>query len=117
MATRGEQFRAEEQRKHKKAPAKATKLAKKKTHKKGDDTRTKDGSAGKKAAYADENQAAAGQPSRRSTRKSANRAKPDSNLTRREGAQKTSADNRYRKDAAKRTRVRGSTAQGRPSSK
>lgn len=117
MPTRAEQFRHDEERKPNKAVARPKKAAAKKTHKKGDDIRTKKGSAAKHAAYADEQQPATGQPSRKSTRKSANRAKPDSNLTRREGAAKTSPDNRFRKDAAKRSRVRGSQPQARPGSK
>ncbi len=105
MATKGQEFRAEEQR----AARKPKKKAKAKTHKKGEPIRAADGRIGEKATYAQEPKRAEGaKPSRKSTRKSANRSKPDSALTRREEARKTSPDARARKSRANSTKVRGS---------
>ena len=106
MATRGEDFRAEEQRKAQK-PKKKAKA--KHTHKKSEPILKKEGRIGKKVSYAEETTPAAGEPpSRKSTRKSANRAKPDSQLNRREEMRKTSPDARARKSRANGTKVRGS---------
>jgi len=103
MATRAEQFRADEQRKHKgsKSTAKAAKAAK----------------AVKRAPTADASQrtehaprkATPGQrPTRKSTRGSANRAKGDATLNLVESLVKGTPEARFRKADAQTMRVRGS---------
>lgn len=96
MATRAEQYRAEEQRKGKrkvrsgrsKPGVPGPKRTRAKKH------------AAKKATYALE-ETKGKRPSRKSTRKAANRMKPDAGLNRREELQKGSPENRYEKSAAR----------------
>ena len=107
MATRSEQYRAEQQRRNGKG----------RTVRKG---RSKPGAArsartrakkpaGRKAPYALEPSAnASARPSRRSTRASNRRAKPDSTLDLVEEIRKGSPQARYRKQRVRTTRVRGS---------
>ncbi len=108
MATKAEQFHAEEQRLHRgkkhgknasgsKPGSKPSVRSAKRKH------------AGKKATHAIEPTTAKGtRPSRKSTRKSANRAKPDATFNLQEEQRKGSPTARFRKSSARSSRVRGS---------
>ena len=105
MATRAEQFHADEQRTGKSAERKraartkpgvpASKRSRSKVH------------AAKKAAYALELPANAKRPSRRSSRSSANRSKPDTAYNAAEEIRKGSPESRYRKARARASKARG----------
>ena len=100
MATKSEQFHAEEQQT---GNDKATREGRSKPGiPEGDRSRDK--------TYALEE--TSGQPSRKSTRKSANRAKPDASLNLREALQKGSPEAKFRKAKAQGRRVQGSSAAG-----
>jgi len=104
MATRSEQFHANEQRKSAKSrmrPGRTKPGVAPKNR-----SRAKD-HAGKKATFALETTEAEKRPSRKSTRKSANRAKPDSTFNAVEELRKGSPESRFRKDRAQAARARG----------
>jgi hypothetical protein len=103
MATRSENFRAEEQRKGPRAADGGARSTQKATASQ-EHAKTH---AEKKASYARELPAEGSQPSRKSTRKSANRSKPDTNLILRESRKNRSPEARFRKSAAQSKRVRG----------
>lgn len=105
MATRAEQYRAEEERGNRKAPKRKAQADKPGVAPQ-DRTRARKRVA-KKATYALEESTGGARPSRKSTRKSANRAKPDAALTRREAGQKGSPESRYAKTRARATKARG----------
>ncbi len=105
MATRSEQFRAEQQRRAHN-PKKKRRRAKRRVQDSAYKTHpTKH--AARKATYAFEPTPVTARPSRKSTRGSANHAKPDTNLNLREERQKGSPETRFEKARAKRTHVRG----------
>ncbi len=106
MATRSEQFRANQQRKHPKQATPTRSAAAKHTPTTAQSRRTEH--ARKKATYALEI-AEKGQPStRKSTRKSANRSKPDATFNILESLVKRSPESRFQKASAQSKRVRGS---------
>ena len=107
MATKSEQFHAEEQRT---SGGKAEREGRSKPGIPAGERSHEKKHAEKKATYAIE--PASDQPSRKSTRKSANRAKPDTNLILREELQKGSPEAKARKAKAQVTRVRGSSTAG-----
>jgi len=92
MATKSEQFRAEEQRQAHVAKAQAARS-------KPDTQSNESERAGKKATYAFEQ--TAGTPTRKSTRKSANRAKPDASLTLRQEMVASSPTERFRRESGR----------------
>jgi hypothetical protein len=104
MATRSEQFHADEQRtsakSHRRAGRTKPGVAPKNR------SRAKDHAA-KKATYALETTEGDKRPSRKSTRKSANRAKSDSSFNAVEELRKGSPESRFRKDRARAARARG----------
>jgi hypothetical protein len=102
MATRSEQFHANEQRRGEAPEERDRRAAKSKPGVPPSERSRSKKHAEKKATYALEESTAGAKPSRKSTRKSANRAKPDTNLTLRESLQKGSPEARYRKTSAKR---------------
>ncbi len=105
MATRAEQFHANEE----KSGARGRK-PKRRSKKKPKKSAWKHQShhADVKATHALEPRPSKGKrPSRVSSRASANRAKGDSSFEHREEDKKTSPDSRYRKSSARRSRVRG----------
>jgi len=93
MATKSEQFHAEEERKARtpKAPAPA--------RSKPNTQSNESARAAKKATYALEQ--SAGQPSRKSTRKSANRAKPDAAQTIHQEAVHNTPEARHARESAR----------------
>lgn len=92
MATKSEQFHAEEQRR---AQAGKTKPARSKP-----DTQTNESvRAGEKATYAFEE--TAGRPTRKSTRKGANRSKPDTGLTLHEQHVRGTPEERFRRESGR----------------
>lgn len=95
MATRAEQYRAEQQRTGKK---KVRSGRSKPGVPEGARSRAKPHAA-KKATYALEE--SKGRPTRKSTRKAANRMKPDAGLNRREELQKGSPEKSYEKSATR----------------
>jgi hypothetical protein len=105
MATKAEEFHAEEERaaqkKNRKRAPKRGPVKKKQTH--------AEGRVAEKATYALEKTAEGKRPSRKSSRKSANRSKADASFNITEERKKTSSDARFRKDRAAKTRVRGSS--------
>lgn len=101
MATRSEQFHAEEQRRGESAEERDRREARSKPGAPLSERSRAKKHAEKKATYALEETADGAQPSRKSTRKSANRAKPDANLTLRASLQKGSPEARYRKSSAR----------------
>jgi hypothetical protein len=103
MATRSEQFRANEQRK----PSKRTTPSGSTARRPSASSRPTE-HARKKATYAFESTLAGQRPSRKSSRGSANRAKPDASLNILESLVKGSPEARFRKASAKGKRVRGS---------
>ena len=107
MATKAEQWKSEEERKHVagKRPGRVSKKKPKKATWRHDKKH-----AGQKATHAREDTAPGKRPSRESTRGSANRAKPDSAMNRTEQAKKGSPTNRARKSRASDAKVRGSKA-------
>jgi len=106
MATRSEQFRANEQRKHAKnaKPVRAAAARRPQT----DETSQRTEHARKKATHALEITAAGKRPTRKSTRGSANRAKPDTTFNLVESLVKGSPEARFRKANARSLRIRGS---------
>jgi hypothetical protein len=94
MATRAEQFRAQEQRRGgaKKAKRKNTRPSRPGAPHAGRQRASKH--AARKATYALE-ESAGKRPSRKSTRKSANRAKPDASFNRREEMQRDAPEERH----------------------
>ena len=88
MATKSEQFHAEQER----TAAKKATVARAKP----DATTNESDRAGKKATYAFEE--AEGRPSRKSSRKAANHAKPDTGLTLREQLVKNTPKERHTRD-------------------
>jgi len=107
MATRAEQFRANEERRPKK------KKARPKRARPGipPEERSQDKArAAEKATYALEEQSPEGRRSRRSTRDSSNRAKPDASFNLVEQIRKDSPESRFRKARARSQRARGSNA-------
>src|SRR5450631_127454 len=106
MATKAEQFHAEEQRRH--AGAKHGKNAHGSKPGTAPKARSNDKKhAGKKATHALEKPVKGKRPSRKSTRKSANRSKPDATFNLQEEQRKTSPTARFRKADARASRVRG----------
>lgn len=108
MATKAEQFHAEEQRR---GGGGARRGKNKSGSKPGSPPRARSPEkthAGKKATHALERTAKGQRPSRKSTRKSANRAKPDATFNRQEQQRKGSPEARFHKAAARASRVRGS---------
>lgn len=92
MATKSEQFHAEEQRR--------AQTAKAKTARSKPDTQSNESvRAGNKATYAFE--AVAGTPTRKSTRKSANRSKPDTALTLHEQQVRGTPEARFRRESGR----------------
>ena len=109
MATRSEQYRAEQQRRGNRKSARQASRTKPGVAPR-DRSRSK-AHAGKKATYAldaDEK----GRPSRKSSRKSANRAKPDASLTISEALRKESPEARFRQARARAVRTRGKRRSG-----
>jgi hypothetical protein len=105
MATKAEQFRANEQKsgaKGKKPKRRSTRKPKKAAWKR------ESHHAETKATHAIEERPSTGKrPSRVSSRGSANRAKGDASFERREEGKGTSSDAQYRKAKARSSRVRG----------
>jgi hypothetical protein len=112
MATRSEQFHANEQRRGETPDDQRRRAARSKPGVPLTERSRAKKHAEKKATYALEETAAGAQPSRKSTRKSANRAKPDTNLTLRESLQKGSPEARYRRASAQRSHSGGSGEHG-----
>jgi hypothetical protein len=106
MATRSEQFRVNEQRKHRKSETPTVSTAAKRTP--ATETARRAERARKKAVHALELSAPGQRPSRKSTRGGANRIKPDASFAILETLVKGSPEARFRKARAKSTRVRGS---------
>ena len=110
MATRAEQFHADEQR-----SGQASSRRRRGQTKPGVPTKKRSRAkehAAKKAPYALEVTTDGGRPSRKSTRKSANRAKPDTAFNATEELQKGSPESRYRKGRARLARARGKRTRG-----
>jgi hypothetical protein len=108
MATRSEQYRAEEQRD---AAKRRRASARKEPAHDGTPAGSDNGGNGhvqKKATYALETTAEGQRPSRKSSRKSANRAKADATFNIVEELRKNSPASRFRKSRARAARVRGS---------
>jgi hypothetical protein len=105
MATRAEQFHAQEERKGRGGRRKARGNARPGVPP-GKRSRSK-AHAARKAPYALEAERGKGRPSRKSTRSSANRAKPDTRFNLVEQARKGSPTSRFHKDAARTSRTRG----------
>jgi hypothetical protein len=106
MATRSQQFHAEEERRQgaknrKRAKANAAPKAR---------ARSKKGRTETKAPYALEPEDKGARPSRKSSRKSANHAKPDASFNMVEQLSKTSPEARFRKERARNTKVRGKSS-------
>jgi hypothetical protein len=97
MATRSEQYHANEQRRGR---GKKTRSGRTKPGVAPSNRSRAKKHAGRKATYALEETESA-KPSRKSTRKSTNRAKPDANLNAREALQKGSPEARFRKASAR----------------
>ena len=110
MATRSEQFRANQERKHTKQAPPARSAAPKHTPTIAQSRRTKH--ARKKATYALEIAEKGQRSTRKSTRKSANRSKPDATFNLLESFLKGSPESRFRKASAQGKRVRGSAGRG-----
>ncbi len=107
MATKAEEFHAEQERAAQKKNRKRADRTKRSAAKK---TRTHaEGRVAEKATYALEKTAEGKRPSRKSSRKSANRSKADASFNITEERKKTSSDARFRKDRAAKARVRGSS--------
>jgi len=109
MATRSQQFRVAQERRHPAARAAISPRPKVLGGKRGSRSAFMK-HAEKKATYAFEVAAADGRHSRKSTRGSANRAKPDTNFNLREALLKGSPEARFRKARARSARVRGSSS-------
>jgi hypothetical protein len=106
MATRSEQFRANQQRKHPKQVTPTRSAAPKRTPTTAQSRRTQH--ASKKATYVLEVVEKGQRPTRKSTRKSANRSKPDAKFNILESLVKGSPESRFRKASAQSKRVGGS---------
>ena len=104
MATRSEQFRANEERHAKKKPKRAARSKPGSPPKK---RKTAKQHAAQKATVALETVAKGKRASRKSTRSSANRAKSDTTYNLIEELKKGSPESRYRKSRAHDVRVRG----------
>jgi hypothetical protein len=92
MATKSQQFKAEEQREHANRNAESERAH-------PDPTTNESERAGKKATYAFEE--TAGRRSRKSTRKSANRSKPDAGLNIREELRASSPQARHARETSR----------------
>jgi len=110
MATRAEQFHADEQRSGKTGTRKRRSRSKPGVPR-AKRSRAKEHAA-KKAPYALELTVNGARPSRKSTRKSANRAKPDAAFNATEELRKGSPEARFHKEEARSTRARGKGRQG-----
>jgi hypothetical protein len=107
MATRAQQFRAEQQQRGAKESKEGHQPAVKQSRSGDISEAHPNKHAEKKATYALEAPASDGRRSRKSTRASANRSKPDANFNLREMRQKGSPENRFAKAQARATRARG----------
>jgi hypothetical protein len=105
MATRSEQFRANEERKHSQRKPPTAPTARRPKPSVTASQRTEH--ARKKATYALEVTPPGQRPTRKSTRSSANRAKPDATFNILESLVKGSPEARFRKARARGKRVRG----------
>jgi hypothetical protein len=110
MATRSEQFRANQERMHPKGVTPTRSAAAKHTPTNAQSHRTVH--AKKKATYALEIAEKGQRATRKSTRKSANRSKPDATFNILESFTKGSPEARFRKTRAQSKRVRGSAGGG-----
>jgi hypothetical protein len=108
MATRSEQFRANQERKHSKNAPPTRSAAAKHTPTTAQSRRTEH--ARKKATYALEIAEKGQRSTRKSTRKSANRSKPDATFNILESFVKGSPEARFRRARAQSKRVGGSAS-------
>lgn len=111
MATRAEQYRAEDERERRASSAKTKKAkAKTKAKAKAKATAKPTSHAPKKATYAREAHSKTSRPSRKSTRSSQNRSKNDAALVLSQEHERISPERRFRSSKSKTTRVRGKSS-------